>query len=122
MNEIPKEDQQGPQNASDDVTASFEAMIADPKQQHYYLRLYIAGATTRSMSALQRLKTICETHLQGRYELEVIDVYQTDLSLLTDNIVAVPTLIKKLPSPLRRIIGDLSDTEKVLLGLDLIPR
>jgi circadian clock protein KaiB len=124
VTEVPEEDKQGPQDGSDDVIASFEAAaaIADPQQQHYCLRLYIAGTTTRSMSALQRLKAICETHLQGRYELEVIDVYQTDLSLLTDNIVAVPTLIKQLPSPLRRIIGDLSDTEKVLLGLDLIAR
>ncbi|XHX75927.1 MAG: circadian clock KaiB family protein [Stenomitos frigidus ULC029] len=122
MNEVPKRDDKVPQAVGDDVTASFEAAIAQPEQQYYCLRLYIAGTTPRSMLALQRLKAICETHLQGQYELEVVDVYQTDISLLTDNIVAVPTLVKQLPSPIRRIIGDLSNTEKVLLGLDVIPK
>lgn len=105
-----------------DVALEFERAIAHASDQHYCLRLYIAGGTSRSMSALQRLKEICETYLQGRYELEVIDVYQTSPTVLTDNVVAIPTLIKQLPLPLRRVIGDLSDTEKVLLGLDLVPK
>ena len=105
-----------------DVALEFERAIAHSSEQHYCLRLYIAGGTSRSMSALQRLKEICETYLQGRYELEVIDVYQASPAVLTDNVVAIPTLIKQLPLPLRRVIGDLSDTEKVLLGLDLVPK
>ncbi|HEY9639219.1 MAG TPA: circadian clock KaiB family protein [Coleofasciculaceae cyanobacterium] len=121
MSEVPEEERQEPQVTGDDVTASFEQAIAHPDQQ-YCLRLYIAGTTPRSMLALQNLKALCETHLQGRYELEVIDVYQSAQALQTDNVMAVPTLIKQLPLPLRRIIGDLSNTEKVLLGLDLIPK
>lgn len=101
------------------IAASFEQAIAQPDQQRYYLRLYVAGTTPRSMRALERLKAVCEDYLQGRYELEVIDIYQTEPK---DDILAIPTLIKQLPLPLRRMIGDLSDTEKVLIGLDLIPR
>ena len=101
------------------TVASFEDAIAQHDQQRYYLRLYLAGSTSRSLQSLKNLKTICEDYLQGRYELEVIDVYQTQLK---DDILAVLTLIKQLPLPIRRIIGDLSDTEKVLAGLDLIPR
>ena len=107
---------------SDEITARFEQAIAQGDQQQYYLRLYIAGTTPRSIRALKNLKLLCETHLQGRYELEVVDVYQSSAQLQVDNIVAIPTLLKKLPLPLRRIIGDLSDTEKVLLGLDIVPR
>ena len=107
---------------SEDLAASFEQAIADNDQQHYCLRLFVAGATPRSIQALERLKRLCETHLQGRYELEVIDIYQSPTALGAENIVAIPTLVKQLPLPLRRIVGDLSDTEKVLKGLDLIPR
>ncbi len=106
----------------DDLTTSFEQAIADAEQQHYCLRLYVAGATPRSIRALERLKLLCETHLQGRYDLEVIDIYQCTDQLLTENVVAIPTLVKKLPLPLRRIVGDLSDTEKVLKGLDIVLR
>ncbi len=104
------------------LTASFEQAIAHDEQQHYLLRLFVAGATPRSIQALERLKSLCETHLQGRYELEVIDIYQAPSALGADNIVAIPTLVKQLPLPLRHIVGDLSDTEKVLKGLDLIPK
>lgn len=107
---------------SDAITASFEQAIANSPQQHYYLRLYVAGATPRSIRAIERLKVLCETHLHGRYELEVIDVYQSPEQLGVENVVAIPTLVKKLPLPLRRIVGDLSDTEKVLKGLDLVPK
>ncbi|WP_323353931.1 circadian clock KaiB family protein [Leptolyngbya sp. CCNP1308] len=106
---------------SDALTASFEQAIAHDDRQHYRLRLFVAGATPRSIQALERLKRLCETHLQGRYELEVIDVYQSPSALGVDNVVAIPTLVKQLPLPLRRIVGDLSDTEKVLRGLDLVP-
>ena len=107
---------------SDAMMASFEQAIAECDQQHYRLRLYIAGTTPRSLRSLENLKLLCETHLQGRYELEVVDVYQSSIETKQDSVVAIPTLIKQLPLPIRRIIGDLSDTEKVLLGLDLEPR
>ncbi|PZV03141.1 MAG: thiol-disulfide isomerase [Leptolyngbya sp.] len=107
---------------SDALTASFEQAIANDEQQHYRLRLFVAGATPRSIQALERLKSLCETYLQGRYELEVIDIYQSPAALAVDNVVAIPTLVKQLPLPLRRIVGDLSDTEKVLKGLDLVPK
>lgn len=86
---------------------------------HYVLRLYVAGLMPKSMLAIANMKRICEENLEGRYELEVIDLYQQPQLAQGDQIVAVPTLIKKLPTPLRRIIGDMSDTERVLVGLDL---
>jgi circadian clock protein KaiB len=85
----------------------------------YILRLYLTGSTSRSIVALTNLKKICEEYLDGRYELEVIDLYQKPGLAKGDQIIAAPTLIKKLPLPFRRIIGDMSDKEKVLLGLDL---
>jgi circadian clock protein KaiB len=83
------------------------------------LRLYLTGTTPASVRALANLKRICEEHLQGQYELEVIDIYQRPSLLKGEQIFAAPTLIKKLPPPLRRLVGDMSDTERVLLGLDL---
>jgi circadian clock protein KaiB len=87
----------------------------------YILRLYITGMTNRSARAIENLQTFCEKHLAGRYELQVIDVYQQPELARTEQIVAVPTLIKKLPLPLRRLIGDMSDEERVLVGLDILP-
>jgi circadian clock protein KaiB len=83
------------------------------------LKLYVAGQSPRSVNAIANIKNICEEHLQGRYELEVIDLYQQPQLALGEQIIALPTLIRKLPPPLRRIIGDLSNTERVLVGLDL---
>ena len=85
----------------------------------FVLRLYVTGLTQRSTRAVEAVRSICETHLQGRYELEVIDIYQQPALARQEQIVAAPTLIKSLPLPLRRIIGDLSSTEKVLVGLGL---
>lgn len=85
----------------------------------YILRLYITGSTIRSALALSNLKKICKEYLEGRYELEVIDLYQHPSLAKGEQIIAAPTLIKKLPLPFRRIIGDMSDKEKVLIGLDL---
>ncbi|MEA5627088.1 circadian clock KaiB family protein [Nostoc sp. UHCC 0251] len=116
MNHVPLEVE------GDDWAKIFEDAIANQDQQEYYLRLYIAGTTPRSMQALENLKLLCENYLHGRYELEVIDVYQSSQHMEKDNVIAIPTLIKELPLPLRRIIGDLSNTEKVLLGLDLVPK
>ena len=104
----------------DDATDDFEKLAAQsPSQEKYLLRLYVTGMTPRSTQAIARIKAICEKHLQGRYELEVIDIYQQPELAKGEQIIATPTLIKKLPSPLRRIVGDLSDKERVLLGLDL---
>jgi len=96
-----------------------EQSIAKQEKDKYVLRLYITGSTIRSVLALTNLKKICEEFLEGRYELEVIDLYQHPSLAKGEQIIAAPTLIKKLPLPFRRIIGDMSDKEKVLLGLDL---
>ncbi len=86
---------------------------------HYLLRLYVAGQTPKSLSAISNIKKICTENLQGHYELEVIDLCQRPQLAQDEQIIAVPTLIKKLPPPLRRIIGDMSNTERVLVGLDI---
>jgi circadian clock protein KaiB len=88
----------------------------------YTLRLYIAGLTPRSKRAIENIQRICEEELKGRYELEIVDVYQQPEIAATQQIIAAPTLIKTLPLPLRRVIGDLSDTERVIVGLDLRPK
>ena len=93
--------------------------ISELDKGKYILRLYIAGTTSRSVSAITNLRRICEEYLEGRYELEVIDLYQMPRLAKDEQIIAVPTLIKKLPLPFRRIIGDMSNEEKVLMGLDL---
>ncbi len=86
------------------------------------LRLYVAGQTRRSLQAFANLKRICEEYLAGRYEIEVIDLLKTPQLAAGDQILALPTLVRKLPEPVRKIIGDLSNTERVLVGLDLRPR
>ena len=104
------------------ATAAFEQSLAKPGRPRYVLRLYVTGMTPRSARAIANIKQICEEHLKGRYHLQVIDIYQQTPLTKGEQIVAVPTLIKKLPVPLRRIIGDLSDRERVLVGLDLRPK
>jgi circadian clock protein KaiB len=89
------------------------------ESNHYVLRLYVAGQTLKSIEAITNIKNICEENLKGRYVLDVIDLYQHPQLAQDDQIIALPTLIKKLPVPLRRIIGDMSNTERVLVGLDL---
>ncbi|MGA3175153.1 MAG: circadian clock KaiB family protein [Syntrophorhabdales bacterium] len=86
------------------------------------LRLYVAGQTPRAITAFENLKKLCEEHLCGRYHIEVIDLLKNPQLAQGDQIVAVPTLVRKLPPPLRKIIGDLSNTERVLVGLDMKPR
>lgn len=90
-----------------------------PQKENYLLRLYVTGSTPQSIRAIENIKNICEEHLKGRYELEVIDLYQKPNLAQGEQIIAAPTLIKKLPEPLKRIIGDMSNTERVLVGLDL---
>lgn len=104
-------------------------MIASPKQKSemakatrkYELRLYIAGNTPKSAAALKNLKKYCEEHLKGIYEIEVIDLLINPQLAEGDQILAIPTLVKKVPEPVRKIIGDLSNEEKVLVGLDIRP-
>lgn len=97
----------------------YEQRIEQSKSETYLLRLYVTGSTPQSVRAIENIKKICEEHLKGRYELEVIDLYQKPGLANGEQIIAAPTLIKKLPQPLRRIIGDMSNTERVLVGLDL---
>ncbi len=101
--------------------ASFERALKRSRTQTYLLRLYVTGATPKSLRAVDKIKAICEQHLKGRYHLEVIDIYQQPVLAAGEQIVAAPTLVKQLPAPLRRFIGDMADTERILLGLDLRP-
>ena len=94
---------------------------AAPAQHQYELRLYVAGQTAKSATALDNLKRLCETHLAGRYRIEVIDLLVNPKLAAGDQILAVPTLVRKFPEPIRKIIGDLSNDERVLVGLDVQP-
>lgn len=106
-------------NQRDDSTEVFERLLTEQGSAHYVLRLYITGMTPRSTAAIERVKAICEEYMLDRYELEVIDIYQHPTLAKGDQIVATPTLVKRLPKPLRSMVGDLSNVEKVLMGLDL---
>ncbi len=97
----------------------FEKGLAKKRQEEYVLRLYVAGLTPAATRAILNIKEICEQHLEGRYDLQVIDIYQQPALAEGEQIVAVPTLVKKLPQPLRKFIGDLSDRDRLLFGLDL---
>jgi circadian clock protein KaiB len=103
-------------------STSLEPSGEPVRQERYVLRLYVTGSTPRSTRAIENMRRICETKLDGSYDLEVIDIYQDPEASREAQIIAAPTLIKLLPLPLRRIIGDLSDSEKVLAGLDLRAR
>ena len=100
------------------ATEVFEQSVRKPR---YVLRLYVSGTTPKSLRAIVNLRKIFEEHLKGRYELQVIDIYQQPVLAKGEQIIAAPTLIKKLPLPLRKLIGDMSSPERVLLGLDLRP-
>ena len=99
-----------------------EGAEADLDPNHYHLRLYVAGQTAKSLAATANLRRVCEEHLAGRYDIEVIDLMKNPKLAAGDQILAIPTLVRRLPSPLKRIIGDLSNTEKVLVGLDIRPK
>jgi len=100
----------------------FEKSLLATGNEKYVLRLYVTGMTPKSIKAIENIRKICEENLQGRYELEVIDIYQQPEFAMKEEIIAAPTLIKKLPLPLRKFIGDMSDKERILVGLDLIPK
>ena len=91
-------------------------------QETWQLRLYVAGQTPKSIAAFANLKKICEEHLKGQYTIEVVDLLENPKLAKGDQILAIPTLVRKLPPPLRKIIGDLSNTERVLVGLNILPR
>jgi circadian clock protein KaiB len=105
-----------------DSTVDFEKGLEDTERQTYVLRLYIQGQTPKSLRAIENIEKICKEHLAGRYELEIIDATQHPEKIEKEQILAIPTLIKKLPLPLRRFIGDLSHRESILVGLNLHPR
>jgi circadian clock protein KaiB len=96
-----------------------ETIFPEAPKEVYLLRLYVTGTTPASVRAIQNIKNLCEKHLHGRYDLEVVDLYLKPELARGEQIIAAPTLIKKLPLPLRRIIGDMANTERVLVGLDI---
>ena len=95
---------------------------AKTKSAEWQLRLYVAGQTPKSLEAFANLKRICEEHLSGQYEIEIVDLIEHPQLAKGDQILALPTLVRRLPEPIRKIIGDLSNTERVLVGLDLRPQ
>ncbi len=100
------------------LESGFERAVAE-QEEIWYLRLYVAGQSPKSLRAFANLTTLCEEHLAGRYEIEVIDLVEDPSLARSDDILAIPTLVRRLPAPQRRIIGDLSNTERVLVGLRL---
>ena len=106
------------------TTAKAEKMNSSriPSQEAWELRLYVAGQTSKSVTAFANLKKICEQHIPGKYHIEVVDLVKNPTLAKGDQIFAIPTLVRKLPVPIRKILGDLSDTERVLVGLDLRPK
>ncbi len=105
-----------------DVTAEFEEAAAALESERYVLRLYVTGLTMKSVAAIKATKRTCEKFLKGRYDLEVVDLSKHPALAAGEQVVAAPTLIKKLPLPLRRLVGDLSDQDHGLFGLDLRPQ
>ena len=103
------------------MTDTTESSLPAPIAGHYNLRLYVAGQTPKSVTAIANLKSICERHLADRYTIEVVDLLVTPRSAAGDQILAIPTLIRRLPPPIKRIIGTLSNVERVLVGLDIVP-
>ena len=106
---------------SSDHVPAMQSALSAPAIQHYALRLYVAGSTPQSARALGNIRRICEQHLAGRYELEVIDILQHPQLAQRERVIAAPTLIRMLPLPERRFIGCMSETERILVGLDIAP-
>ena len=110
------------QNIGKTSTGELEKAILKREQSEFVLRLFVTGMTSKSTRAIANLKKVCEDYLDGRYELKVIDIYQQPNLAREEQIICTPMLIKQLPLPFRKLIGDISDTEKVLVGLDLKPK
>ena len=98
-----------------------QGALSKAADEKYCLQLYVTGSTPKSIRAITNIKRICETHLKGRYTLEVVDIYQQPALAKKEQIIAAPTLIKRLPLPLRKFIGDMTNTDRILIGLDLPP-
>jgi circadian clock protein KaiB len=103
----------------DNAIGEFEAALRETPTARYVLRLYVTGMNPNSLRAIENTRKICAEHLEGRYRLEIIDLYQQPIFAREGQIVAAPTLVKELPPPLRKFIGDMSQTERILIGLDL---
>lgn len=112
------------ENSADgaDSAEEFDLALERRATAYYVLRLYVVGITPRSTQAITSIRKVCEEHLKGRYELDIIDIYQRPELAREADVVAAPTLIKQLPPPLRRLVGNLADVERVLVGLNLIPK
>ena len=115
-------DSDAPARAPQDLRALFEDAALASTAERYILRLYVTGMTARSVRAVKNLQAICNEYLKDRYDLEVIDIYQQPILARGEQIIAAPTLVKKLPLPMRRIVGDMSQRDRVLVGLDLLQR
>ncbi len=102
-----------------DSTEAFELALHETDKGNYILRLYVSGMTPNSQRAIKNVQKICKEHLEDRYQLEIIDIYQQPIFAKEGQIVAAPTLVKELPPPLRKFIGDMSQTDRILLGLDV---
>lgn len=107
--------------AGDEPAVAGGGAAQDPTAPAYDLRLYVAGQSPKSLRAIENLRKVCEEHLAGRFRIELVDLLENPKLARGDEIIAVPTLVRKLPEPIRKIIGDLSDTDKVLVGLQLRP-
>lgn len=114
-----KQDRYSESSPPQDATEAFERTLEAHDQGCYVLRLYVSGLTPNSQRAIENVRKICVEHLENRYQLEIIDIYQQPIFAKEGQIIAAPTLIKELPLPLRKFIGDMSKTEKILLGLDI---
>jgi circadian clock protein KaiB len=110
------------ENSLADFEQAAKEAEATAGDRQYVLRLYVAGMSPRSSSSIKAITELCEEHLNGHYELEIIDIYQSPALAKDEQIIAAPTLIKKLPEPLRRFIGNLADRERILVGLDVRPK
>ena len=110
---------QAEESSPQDATAAIEMAIRKTEVVNYVLRLYVSGMTPNSLKAIENVRKICAEHLEGRYQLDIIDIYQQPIFAKEGQIIATPTLVKELPLPLRKFIGDMSKTEKILLGLDI---
>jgi circadian clock protein KaiB len=110
------------ENRNEDFVMESLDDSAGPRAGDYNLRLYVAGQTPKSLAAIANLKRLCESNLAGRYTIEVVDLLVTPQLAAGDQIVALPTLVRRLPPPLKRVIGDLSNSERVLVGLDIRPK
>ncbi len=115
----PNDHERGLDIGADETLKEFEKLVADLAQPSYLFRLYVSGSTPRSSAAIANVRRICEQYLPGHFELEVIDVYQQPGATKAAQIIAVPTLIKELPFPPQRFVGDMSDTERIVIGLKL---